>query len=80
VQGVGFRWFVVNEAQSLGVRGWVRNRDDGAVEVVGMASVPTLERFGSLVSAGPPGARVSRVTTEQVPHEVVDAKSFFVKH
>ncbi len=34
VQGVGFRWFVEREARLIGVGGWVRNRDDGAVEVL----------------------------------------------
>ena len=33
VQGVGFRWFIRNEATSLGLSGTVRNRDDGAVEI-----------------------------------------------
>ena len=34
VQGVGFRWFVQREAAELGLRGWVRNTEDGHVEVV----------------------------------------------
>ena len=34
VQGVGFRWFVQREAAEIGLRGWVRNTEDGHVEVV----------------------------------------------
>ena len=34
VPGVGFRWFVQREAAELGLRGWVRNTDEGDVEVV----------------------------------------------
>ena len=34
VQGVGFRWFVQREASELDLRGWVRNTEDGDVEVV----------------------------------------------
>ena len=33
VQGVGFRWFVVSEAERLGLRGWVRNAPHGSVEL-----------------------------------------------
>lgn len=80
VQGVGFRWYVVNCAQSMGVRGWVRNRADGAVEVVGMASSSTIAELDALLAKGPPGARVTRITREDVPHQSVDSKSFRVKH
>ena len=38
VQGVGFRWFVEREAQMLGIRGWVRNNLDGAVEVLAIGT------------------------------------------
>ena len=34
VQGVGFRWFVEREAAQIGVAGWVRNRENGDVEVM----------------------------------------------
>ena len=80
VQGVGYRWFALNQAQALGVRGWVMNRDDGAVEVVGLAEASVAQEFERLLAKGPPGARVSRITTEQVPHEFVESKSFHVKH
>ncbi|WP_448631736.1 acylphosphatase [Cellulomonas soli] len=34
VQGVGFRWWCSREAARLGLRGWVRNRQDGGVEAL----------------------------------------------
>jgi acylphosphatase len=79
VQGVGFRWYIQTRAQALGVRGWARNRPEGAVEVVGMATPATLEAFEKLVRAGPPGALVTRVATDDVPHDTVDTKSFVIK-
>lgn len=79
VQGVGFRWFVHTRAVELGVRGWVANLPDGSVEVVGMATEPTLLSLDEIVRRGPRGASVSRVTTEDVPHEAVETKSFIIK-
>ena len=38
VQGVGFRWFVEREAHILGITGWVRNNDDGSVEVLAVGA------------------------------------------
>jgi len=80
VQGVGFRWFVLSRAQSLGVRGWVRNLPDGAVEVVGVASAEALAAFEEVVRRGPPGAIVERLSSSDVPHYDVEAKSFHIKH
>ncbi len=79
VQGVGFRWFLQNRANALGVRGWARNLPDGSVEVVGMAEANTVAAFEVLVRRGPPAAEVTAVTTEDIPHERVDCKSFTIK-
>jgi acylphosphatase len=79
VQGVGFRWYVLSLAQGLGVRGWVGNLDDGAVEVVGLATEASITKLDGIVRRGPPAAHVTDVTREDVPHEHVDAKSFIIK-
>jgi len=80
VQGVGFRWFVMTRAQRLGVGGWVRNLPDGRVEVVAAGGVEAVAALEAQVREGPPGAHVIRVTSDDVPHEDVDAKSFTVRH
>jgi len=65
VQGVGFRWFVTRNAEELGVRGTVRNRADGAVEMVLQADdAETVEAMIARLREGPPGSRVREVECE----------------
>ena len=80
VQGVGFRWFVMTRAQRLGLGGWVRNLPDGRVEVVAFGSSEAMAALEAEVREGPAGAHVTRITSSDVPHEDVDAKSFTVRH
>lgn len=61
VQGVGFRYFVQRKAQQLGLRGWVRNNDNGTVELVAEGPRPDLEDLKRAVEEGPRAARVDRV-------------------
>jgi len=61
VQGVGFRWFVEKEARALGVSGWVRNNDDGTVEVLAAGTADQLSRLRRSLEAGPRAARVDQV-------------------
>lgn len=61
VQGVGFRWFVHREASDLALRGWVRNTEDGDVEVVATGSPEDLAELRDSLRKGPRGARVDRV-------------------
>lgn len=64
VQGVGFRYWTRDEAVRLGLTGWVRNEEDGAVVAViagpDAAVTTMIERF----RRGPSGASVSSVETE----------------
>lgn len=61
VQGVGFRWFTVRAARRAGLRGWVKNRPDGCVEIAASGDSDALDRFLNEVKQGPPAARVESV-------------------
>jgi acylphosphatase len=61
VQGVGYRYFVQRNAGRLGLTGWVRNNDDGTVEVVAEGGRPDLEQLKRALEEGPRMARVDRV-------------------
>lgn len=58
VQGVGFRFFCVDVARQYGVRGWVRNTNDGAVEITAEGEEANLKSFVAECRRGPHGARV----------------------
>jgi acylphosphatase len=61
VQGVGFRWFVREEARRLGLSGWVTNLPSGEVEVAAGGEGTSLERLRKALQVGPAGAAVERV-------------------
>jgi acylphosphatase len=61
VQGVGYRFFARREAAARGLRGWVRNRADGSVELVAEGPRPALEAFAEALRRGPPAADVEEV-------------------
>ena len=62
VQGVGFRFFVLDQAAALGLSGYARNLSNGeTVEVVAEGPMPSLEALLTQLRRGPPLARVDRV-------------------
>jgi len=61
VQGVWFRESTRREAERLGVRGWVRNRREGTVEVVAEGPEDGVRKLAAWCHHGPPSARVTRV-------------------
>jgi acylphosphatase len=61
VQGVWFRDSTRREAIALGVFGWVKNRPDGAVEVLAEGPEAQVKKLASWCHKGPPAAEVSRV-------------------
>ncbi len=64
VQGVSFRYFVLEQANRLNLTGWVRNRWNGAVEVTAEGSRQNLELLLNALRKGPPMAAVSDVDFE----------------
>lgn len=67
VQGVGFRWFVREEARRLGLSGWVTNLPNGNVEVAAGGDPSSLDRLRRALEVGPTGAGV--VAIEDVSGE-----------
>ncbi len=61
VQGVGFRYFVRSAAQALGVRGWVRNRRDGRVELLAEGEPAQLQDLLAEVRTGPSVSEVTEI-------------------
>ena len=78
VQGVGFRYSTVREAQRLRINGWVRNAVDGAVEVWAEGPPEKLAPFLAWLHRGPQFSRVDNVEKEEkIPKGYYD---FIVEH
>ncbi|MBM4403266.1 MAG: acylphosphatase [Candidatus Cloacimonetes bacterium] len=68
VQGVGFRWFVMQCAHRHQIRGYVRNRPDGSVLVIAGGEADDLARFIREVEAGTDYAVVDSLETTLCHH------------
>jgi acylphosphatase len=68
VQGVGYRYALCDEAERLGVTGWVRNRRDGSVEAIAHGEPDRVEELVAWARRGPPGSRVEDVQVDS-PHD-----------
>ena len=67
VQGVGYRYFVEDEAMSLDLKGWVRNLWDGRVEVVAEGQRQALEKLLVALRRGPRASSVTDIQVEWSP-------------
>jgi len=67
VQGVFFRESARQQAQRLGLLGFVRNLTDGDVEAVAEGPPEVLEQFIDWCRRGPPSARVDEVSVTEAP-------------
>jgi len=71
VQGVGFRWYVHREAAALELKGWVRNTDDGHVEVVAAGDAESLAELQAVLHKGSRGSRVDAV----IEHDLAESEA-----
>jgi len=67
VQGVGFRYFTLEQARRLGLSGWVRNLPGGAVEAEAEGPREDLLAFLEALAEGPSGSVVRRIRPEWLP-------------
>jgi acylphosphatase len=78
VQGVGFRYFVEQAANALGLSGWVRNADDGSVEVYAAGNPVQLSELAGLLWKGPRWAEVRGVDESEA--SVEEHHGFSTRH
>ena len=64
VQGVYFRMFTQKKAKQLGINGYVRNLEDGRVEIIAEAESELLDKMIAWAHKGPITARVDQVESE----------------
>lgn len=71
VQGVAYRAWARSQAVALGLRGWIRNRDDGSVLALIAGPEDAVKAMVAAMSEGPGAARVTDVWVEEAdPGEV----------
>ena len=69
VQGVGYRYAMVDAARELGIAGWVRNRSDGCVEALVQGEPQQIDAIVAWARKGPRGARVDAIEIEPAEGE-----------
>jgi len=79
VQGVGFRAFTRQNAQQLGVNGWVKNLYDGRVEAVLEGNKSSVNKLEKKLSKGPSFANVDDITVQNENYQG-DFSTFSIKY
>lgn len=80
VQGVFYRASTCDKATSLGLLGWVRNRNNGAVELVACGDDARLSEMESWLWQGPPMANVEAVEVTVAEHAPSEFSSFDIRY
>ncbi len=79
VQGVNYRWFVMEHARELGVNGWVKNLPDGRVEAELEGKKDAVNALLDAMKIGPRAAHVTGVTVVPLAYDGSN-KGFQVRH
>jgi acylphosphatase len=74
VQGVGFRYWVEEQAMARNLEGWVRNRRDGSVEALFAGPADVVSEMIALSRRGPPSARVEAVQEEPASADALNLR------
>jgi acylphosphatase len=74
VQGVGYRYWVEQQARASGLEGWVRNRRDGSVEALFAGPADVVSDLVALSRRGPSAARVDTVQEEPASADALNLR------
>jgi acylphosphatase len=77
VQGVGFRWLVHREAGARDLKGWVRNTDEGEVEIMVAGTEEKLAELRALLERGSRGSRVDAVQEKDMEEAMASGLESF---
>ncbi len=77
VQGVGFRFFCTMNARKLGLTGWVRNMDNGMVEMEVQGEENTIEKFTKAIKKGNHFIRIDELYQKKI--EIVSNERTFTE-
>ncbi len=72
VQGVFYRASLIEQAERLGLAGWVRNRRDGSVEALVQGAPAAVQTLIDWAHRGPPRAQVSAVHVADAPVQALE--------
>ena len=75
VQGVGFRYWLRNEANQKNVYGWVKNKVSGEVEALFVGDDAKISDLIKLCKKGPPSSKVTKISVQNYQGEYLN-KSF----
>jgi acylphosphatase len=78
VQGVGFRWYAVAQAERLGVRGWIRNEPDESVSGHFEGPAEAVDALVAWCGHGPSSASVRHVAV--TPAQPTGAEDFTIRY
>ncbi len=79
VQGVSFRFYAKEKAEELGIKGWVKNQEDGSVLIVAQGKEKSLKDFLSWCYEGSPLAKVEKVEAEELKDFKEEFKDFQIR-
>ena len=69
VQGVFYRASAKEKAERLNITGWIRNTEEGNVEMVASGTIETLQQFVAWCKQGPRSASVTTIETKELEHK-----------
>ena len=78
VQGVFFRGYIKENADALGLRGFVRNLDNGDVEVIIEGEIENVDQMHEICKQGPKHAVIKELEISEIPFQ--DFQEFKILH